>query len=251
MVRPGAAVLDVGITRTDAGLAGDVAPEVAEVAGYLAPMPGGVGPMTRAMLLANVVDAAEQRDSTGKLLASNIGQRPPGSRRGARRRHRGTAPRGRPVAAFGSLDRARTRAPGAKRTGAGGRPPVMNIVVCVKQVPDTWVERTLRAEDSTAGPRLGRRGHQRARRVRDRGRAPPGRGARGRGDHPVHGPGEGQRVDPQGAVHGRRQGGAPGRRRARRVRRAGHLAGAGHRARAGSGSTWSSSARSPPTPGWA
>ena len=61
MVRPGAAVLDVGITRTDAGLVGDVAPEVAEVAGYLAPMPGGVGPMTRAMLLANVVDAAEHR----------------------------------------------------------------------------------------------------------------------------------------------------------------------------------------------
>jgi len=59
MVRPGAAVLDVGITRTEAGLVGDVAPGVAEVAGYLAPMPGGVGPMTRAMLLANVVDAAE------------------------------------------------------------------------------------------------------------------------------------------------------------------------------------------------
>jgi methylenetetrahydrofolate dehydrogenase (NADP+)/methenyltetrahydrofolate cyclohydrolase len=61
MVRPGAAVLDVGITRTDAGLIGDVDPGVAEVAGYLAPMPGGVGPMTRAMLLANVVEAAEQR----------------------------------------------------------------------------------------------------------------------------------------------------------------------------------------------
>jgi methylenetetrahydrofolate dehydrogenase (NADP+) / methenyltetrahydrofolate cyclohydrolase len=61
MVQPGAAVLDVGITRTEAGLVGDVAPDVAEVAGYLAPMPGGVGPMTRAMLLANVVDAAEQR----------------------------------------------------------------------------------------------------------------------------------------------------------------------------------------------
>ncbi len=59
MVRPGAAVLDVGITRTEAGLVGDVAPEVAEVAGYLAPMPGGVGPMTRAMLLTNVVEAAE------------------------------------------------------------------------------------------------------------------------------------------------------------------------------------------------
>jgi methylenetetrahydrofolate dehydrogenase (NADP+) / methenyltetrahydrofolate cyclohydrolase len=59
MIRPGAAVLDVGITRTEAGLLGDVAPEVAEVAGYLAPMPGGVGPMTRAMLLTNVVEAAE------------------------------------------------------------------------------------------------------------------------------------------------------------------------------------------------
>jgi methylenetetrahydrofolate dehydrogenase (NADP+) / methenyltetrahydrofolate cyclohydrolase len=61
MVRPGAAVLDVGITRTDAGLVGDVDPAVAEVAGYLAPMPGGVGPMTRAMLLANVVEAAEHQ----------------------------------------------------------------------------------------------------------------------------------------------------------------------------------------------
>jgi methylenetetrahydrofolate dehydrogenase (NADP+)/methenyltetrahydrofolate cyclohydrolase len=60
MIRPGAAVLDVGITRTEAGLVGDVDPGVAEVAGWLAPMPGGVGPMTRAMLLANVVEAAEQ-----------------------------------------------------------------------------------------------------------------------------------------------------------------------------------------------
>src|SRR3954468_18610754 len=50
MVRPGATVLDVGLTRTELGLVGDVAPEVAEVAGLLAPMPGGVGPMTRAML---------------------------------------------------------------------------------------------------------------------------------------------------------------------------------------------------------
>jgi methylenetetrahydrofolate dehydrogenase (NADP+) / methenyltetrahydrofolate cyclohydrolase len=60
MVKPGAAVVDVGITRTDAGLVGDVDPAVAEVAGYLAPVPGGVGPMTRAMLLANVVEAAER-----------------------------------------------------------------------------------------------------------------------------------------------------------------------------------------------
>jgi len=63
MVRPGATVLDVGITRTEAGLVGDVDAGVAEVAGFLAPMPGGVGPMTRAMLLANVVEAAERQAS--------------------------------------------------------------------------------------------------------------------------------------------------------------------------------------------
>ena len=59
-VKPGAAVLDVGITRTDSGLVGDVAPDVIDVAGFLAPMPGGTGPMTRAMLLANVVARAEE-----------------------------------------------------------------------------------------------------------------------------------------------------------------------------------------------
>jgi methylenetetrahydrofolate dehydrogenase (NADP+)/methenyltetrahydrofolate cyclohydrolase len=63
MVKPGAAVLDVGITRTPSGLVGDVDAGVAEVAGFLAPMPGGVGPMTRAMLLANVVEAAERQAS--------------------------------------------------------------------------------------------------------------------------------------------------------------------------------------------
>ncbi|MCX4425748.1 bifunctional methylenetetrahydrofolate dehydrogenase/methenyltetrahydrofolate cyclohydrolase [Streptomyces mirabilis] len=60
MLRPGAVVLDVGITRTDHGLVGDVHPDAASVAGWVAPMPGGVGPMTRAMLLANVVEAAER-----------------------------------------------------------------------------------------------------------------------------------------------------------------------------------------------
>jgi len=60
MVRPGAAVLDVGISRTDAGLVGDVHPDVFEIAGFVAPMPGGVGPMTRAMLISNVVEAAER-----------------------------------------------------------------------------------------------------------------------------------------------------------------------------------------------
>ncbi len=59
MVKPGAAVLDVGVSRVDGRIAGDVAAEVAEVAGCLAPNPGGVGPMTRAMLLSNVVTAAE------------------------------------------------------------------------------------------------------------------------------------------------------------------------------------------------
>lgn len=60
IVRPGAAVLDVGITRTDAGLVGDVHPDVLDVAAFVAPMPGGVGPMTRAMLISNVVEAAER-----------------------------------------------------------------------------------------------------------------------------------------------------------------------------------------------
>lgn len=69
MVKPGAAVLDVGITRTDAGLVGDVDPGVREVAGFLAPVPGGVGPMTRAMLLANVVDAAERAARAGAAAA--------------------------------------------------------------------------------------------------------------------------------------------------------------------------------------
>ena len=60
MVRPGAAVLDVGVARRDGRIAGDVHAQVREVAGFVAPNPGGVGPMTRAMLLANVVAAAER-----------------------------------------------------------------------------------------------------------------------------------------------------------------------------------------------
>jgi methylenetetrahydrofolate dehydrogenase (NADP+)/methenyltetrahydrofolate cyclohydrolase len=60
MVRPGAAVLDVGVSRVEGKIMGDVAPEVRDVAGFLAPNPGGVGPMTRAMLLTNVVEAAER-----------------------------------------------------------------------------------------------------------------------------------------------------------------------------------------------
>jgi methylenetetrahydrofolate dehydrogenase (NADP+) / methenyltetrahydrofolate cyclohydrolase len=61
MVKEGAAVIDVGITRTDDGLKGDVAPEVAARAGLLTPVPGGVGPMTIAMLLKSTVRAARYR----------------------------------------------------------------------------------------------------------------------------------------------------------------------------------------------
>jgi methylenetetrahydrofolate dehydrogenase (NADP+)/methenyltetrahydrofolate cyclohydrolase len=57
MVKSGVVVLDVGITRTDKGLLGDIDPSVMNVASYMAPMPGGVGPMTRAMLLSNVVES--------------------------------------------------------------------------------------------------------------------------------------------------------------------------------------------------
>jgi methylenetetrahydrofolate dehydrogenase (NADP+)/methenyltetrahydrofolate cyclohydrolase len=59
MIKPGAAVLDVGVSRVDGKIVGDVRADVAAVASFLAPNPGGVGPMTRAMLLTNVVAAAE------------------------------------------------------------------------------------------------------------------------------------------------------------------------------------------------
>ncbi|MBP1049478.1 bifunctional methylenetetrahydrofolate dehydrogenase/methenyltetrahydrofolate cyclohydrolase [Rhodococcus qingshengii] len=60
MVKPGAAVLDVGVSRTDDGLRGDVAADVSEVAGFVSPNPGGVGPLTRAFLITNVVERAER-----------------------------------------------------------------------------------------------------------------------------------------------------------------------------------------------
>ena len=60
MIKPGAVCVDVGITRTDGGLVGDLDPSVHEVASWVAPIPGGIGPMTRAMLLSNVVERAEQ-----------------------------------------------------------------------------------------------------------------------------------------------------------------------------------------------
>ncbi len=63
MVKPGAAVLDVGLTRVDGRIVGDVKPEVASVAGWLTPMPGGTGPMTVAMVIANTVTAAKWRRS--------------------------------------------------------------------------------------------------------------------------------------------------------------------------------------------
>ncbi len=60
MVKPGAALLDVGVSRNDSGaIVGDLAPDVWDAAGWVAPNPGGVGPMTRAMLLSNVVDFSE------------------------------------------------------------------------------------------------------------------------------------------------------------------------------------------------
>jgi methylenetetrahydrofolate dehydrogenase (NADP+)/methenyltetrahydrofolate cyclohydrolase len=60
MIKDGATVIDVGITRTDQGLVGDVDPAVAQSVSVFAPMPGGVGPMTRAMLLNNIIELAKQ-----------------------------------------------------------------------------------------------------------------------------------------------------------------------------------------------
>ena len=70
MVKEGAAVVDVGINRTDEGLLGDVDADVAERAGYLTPVPGGVGPMTIAMLLRNTVQAARYRRDPDTFPAS-------------------------------------------------------------------------------------------------------------------------------------------------------------------------------------
>ncbi len=61
ILKVGAVAIDVGITRTETGLVGDIHPDVAGVASAISPMPGGVGPMTRAMLLSNLVDLAEAR----------------------------------------------------------------------------------------------------------------------------------------------------------------------------------------------
>lgn len=61
MVKPGVVAIDVGITRTESGLIGDLHPDIATIASAYSPMPGGVGPMTRAMLLHNVVELAESR----------------------------------------------------------------------------------------------------------------------------------------------------------------------------------------------
>lgn len=78
-VRPGAAVLDVGVSRDEHGkIVGDVHPGVADVAGWLSPNPGGVGPMTRAMLLFNVVEAAE--GAAGSTGASGAGAASPAAR---------------------------------------------------------------------------------------------------------------------------------------------------------------------------
>ncbi|SKW47270.1 bifunctional protein FolD [Mycobacteroides abscessus subsp. abscessus] len=60
MVKPGAAVVDVGVSRVDDKLTGDVAEDVWDVAGYVSPNPGGVGPLTRAFLLTNVIERAER-----------------------------------------------------------------------------------------------------------------------------------------------------------------------------------------------
>ena len=128
----------------------------------------------------------------------------------------------------------------------------MNIVVCVKQVPDTWAERKLKSDDKTLDRdsvdgvmnELDEYAVEEALRIKE--------AARRRGDGPDHGPGQGGGDDPQGAVDGRRQ----GRPRASTTRctaptRCGTSLRAGRRRSSRSGSTWSSWARSRPTRGWA
>jgi methylenetetrahydrofolate dehydrogenase (NADP+)/methenyltetrahydrofolate cyclohydrolase len=73
MVKPGAALLDVGVSRVDGKIAGDLAPDVYDVAGWVSPNPGGVGPMTRAMLLSNVVERAEQLAAENAARNARVG----------------------------------------------------------------------------------------------------------------------------------------------------------------------------------
>jgi methylenetetrahydrofolate dehydrogenase (NADP+)/methenyltetrahydrofolate cyclohydrolase len=74
MVKPGAALLDVGVSRDEAGaIVGDLAPDVWDVAGWVAPNPGGVGPMTRAMLLSNVVDFSEAALAASTQTGDRVG----------------------------------------------------------------------------------------------------------------------------------------------------------------------------------
>ena len=70
MVKPGAALLDVGVSRVDGKIAGDLAPDVWDVAGWVSPNPGGVGPMTRAMLLSNIVASAERAAGVGRATGA-------------------------------------------------------------------------------------------------------------------------------------------------------------------------------------
>jgi methylenetetrahydrofolate dehydrogenase (NADP+) / methenyltetrahydrofolate cyclohydrolase len=73
MVKPGAALLDVGVSRVDGKIAGDLAPDVWDVAGWVSPNPGGVGPMTRAMLLSNIVINAEKTaENTAEKTAKGL-----------------------------------------------------------------------------------------------------------------------------------------------------------------------------------
>ncbi len=76
MVKPGATVIDIGTTIIDGKSVGDVAPEVAQIAGYLTPVPNGVGPMTVAMLLRNVVELCRQQSNrAADSKSNNIGER--------------------------------------------------------------------------------------------------------------------------------------------------------------------------------
>lgn len=78
MIKPGAAVLDVGVSRVDGRIAGDVAPDVWEVAGWVSPNPRGVGPMTRAMLLSNLVGLAEAGLAETDLAEAGLAEKATG-----------------------------------------------------------------------------------------------------------------------------------------------------------------------------
>ena len=155
MVKPGAAVLDVGVSRVDGKLAGDVGPSVYDVAAWVSPNPGGVGPMTRAMLLSNVVERAEA--ALRKAARRAPSREPaPGATSGPVHRRRAGLP-DRRGGHCGRAARRRVRPLASRRRADRPRPDL-------RRADARPAARPQRRDAPRTPPQVGRRTHARRRR---------------------------------------------------------------------------------------